>query len=141
MSTVLSELQYNDNHLWVRNEGEGIFSVGFSDFAQTQLGDIIFMELPEEGDALITGDECAVAESVKTTSDIFSPISGDVVEVNNELIDSPSLINSDPYYDGWIFKLKGRDESELEELMSSDEYEEILPANEEEVFEEIEEEE
>lgn len=130
MATILSELHYNENHLWLREDSPGIFLVGLSDFAQSELGDIHYMELPEEGDEVITGDDCGSTESDKSTIELFAPISGEIVEINTELADSPSLVNSDPYYDGWLYKIEASDESEIEELLDSEAYEELLPESE-----------
>lgn len=122
MSNVPTELKYAASHEWVRNEGNGIFTVGITEHAQELLGDMVFVELPEEGDTLSVGDDCAVAESVKAASDIYAPISGEVVEINEELEDSPETVNNDPYGDGWLFKIKAEDESELNNLLNAEAY-------------------
>jgi len=127
MTTVLTELYYNDNHLWIRKESQGAYVVGLSDYAQSQLGNILLVGLPEAGDTVITGDDCALTESEKTNTDLYAPISGEIIEVNYELIDSPSLINNDPYFDGWLYKIEASDESELEELLDNEQYQELLP--------------
>ena len=118
--SVPNDLLYRESHEWV-SAGE-IATVGVSDFAQQQLGDITFVELPEVGETFARNDEIAVIESVKAASDVYAPISGEVVEVNAALEDSPELINSDPFGEGWLFKIKISDESELSELLSSDKY-------------------
>lgn len=122
MSNQPQDLKYAETHEWVRDEGDGIISIGISDHAQELLGDLVFVELPEVGAALAVGDECAVIESVKAASDIYSPVSGEVTEVNEALADAPETINDDPYVDGWIFKLKVADAAELDNLMDAAAY-------------------
>lgn len=123
MSNIPSELKYATSHEWVRNEGDGIVTIGITEHAQELLGDMVFVELPEVGDSVSTGDDVAVAESVKAASDIYAPVTGEVVEVNEDLEDSPELVNSDAYGDGWMFKVKIEDESELESLLDAEGYE------------------
>ncbi|SET82506.1 glycine cleavage system protein GcvH [Thalassotalea agarivorans] len=123
MSNIPSELKYASSHEWVRNEGDGIVTVGITEHAQELLGDMVFVELPEVGDTVDTGDDVAVAESVKAASDIYAPVSGEIVEVNEELEDSPELVNSDAYGDGWMFKVKLSDEGELGNLLDAEGYE------------------
>ena len=108
MSNIPSELKYASSHEWVRNEGNGIVTVGITEHAQDLLGDMVFVELPDVGDEVSTGDDVAVAESVKAASDIYAPVSGEVVEVNENLEDSPELVNADAFGDGWLFKIKVR---------------------------------
>ena len=122
MSNQPQDLKYAETHEWVRDEGDGVVSVGISDHAQELLGDLVFVELPEVGAALTAGDECAVIESVKAASDVYSPLTGEVTEVNEALADAPETINDDPYVDGWIFKLQAADPAELENLMDADAY-------------------
>ena len=122
MSNIPSELKYATSHEWVRNEGNGIVTVGITEHAQDLLGDMVFVELPEVGDSVSTGDDVAVAESVKAASDIYAPVTGEVVEVNEDLEDSPELVNSDAFGDGWLFKLKIEDEGELESLLDAEGY-------------------
>jgi len=122
MSNIPSELKYATSHEWVRNEGDGIVTVGITEHAQGLLGDMVFVELPEVGDNVSTGDDVAVAESVKAASDIYAPISGEVVEVNEDLEDSPELLNSDAFGDGWLFKVKVDDAAELEALLDAEGY-------------------
>ncbi|RUO28048.1 glycine cleavage system protein H [Aliidiomarina sedimenti] len=122
MSNVPTELKYAASHEWVRNEGEGVYTVGISEHAQELLGDMVFVELPEEGDTFSVGDDCAVAESVKAASDIYAPISGQIVAVNEDLEDSPEMVNNDPYGDGWLFKIKADDENELNNLLDAEAY-------------------
>jgi len=122
MSNIPSELKYATSHEWVRNDGDGIVTVGITEHAQELLGDMVFVEVPEVGSTLATGDESGVVESVKAASDIYSPITGEVVEVNEDLEDSPELVNSDAFGDGWLFKVKIEDESELENLLDAEGY-------------------
>lgn len=122
MSNIPAELRYTNSHEWVRPEGDGVFTVGITEHAQELLGDMVFVELPEVGSAVSAGDDVAVAESVKAASDVYTPISGQVVAVNEELEDAPEQVNSDPYGDGWLFKVKADDPAEFEELMTAEEY-------------------
>mgnify|MGYP000694323802 CR=1 FL=1 len=122
MSNIPSELKYATSHEWVRNEGDGTVTVGITEHAQDLLGDMVFVELPDVGDEVSTGDDICVAESVKAASDIYAPVSGEVVEVNEELEDSPELVNSDAFGDGWLFKLKLEDAGELENLLDAEGY-------------------
>ncbi|BDX07184.1 glycine cleavage system protein GcvH [Planctobacterium marinum] len=123
MSNIPAELRYAATHEWVRPEGDGVFTVGITEHAQELLGDMVFVDLPDVGDQVSTGDDVAVAESVKAASDVYAPISGEVVGVNEELEDSPELVNSDAYGDGWLFKIKADDEGEVENLMDAEGYE------------------
>lgn len=122
MSNIPSELKYATSHEWVRNEGDGIVTVGITEHAQDLLGDMVFVELPEVEDEISTGDDVAVAESVKAASDIYAPVSGKVIEVNEDLEDSPELVNSDAFGDGWMFKVKLDDEGELDNLLDAEGY-------------------
>jgi len=130
MEKTPSELKYTQSHEWAKLEDDGTVIIGITDHAQSLLGDMVYVELPEIDVAVKTGDECGVVESVKAASDLFSPISGDIIEINEALNDDPSLMNTDPYGDGWILRLQPNDESELNELMSSDEYEELVESEE-----------
>ncbi len=112
---------YSKDHEWIRVDGD-VATIGITDFAQGQLGDVVFVEVPENGRTLAKGDEAAVVESVKAASDVFAPISGEVVEGNQALVDDPSLANSDPEGEGWFFTLRMSDRSELGELMDADQY-------------------
>jgi glycine cleavage system H protein len=123
MSNIPSDLKYASSHEWVRNEGDGIVTVGITEHAQGLLGDMVFVDLPDVGDEFSAGDDCAVAESVKAASDIYAPVAGEIVEVNEDLEDSPENVNNDPYGDGWMFKIKMEDASELEDLLDSEGYE------------------
>lgn len=122
MSNVPSELRYVASHEWVREEGEGIVSIGITDHAQDLLGDVVFVELPDIDAEVATGDDTGVVESVKAASDIYAPVSGTVVAINEELEDAPELVNSDPYGDGWFYKIKLSDPEELEALLDADAY-------------------
>ncbi len=121
----LSAYRFSKDHEWVKVEN-GVATVGITDHAQQELGDIVFVELPEVGAALSRGDTAGSVESVKAVSDVYCPVSGEVVEVNAELETSPELVNQSPYEKGWMFKVKLSDESELEELMDSQAYEKFL---------------
>ncbi|MCW8107113.1 glycine cleavage system protein GcvH [Alteromonas ponticola] len=123
MSNIPSELRYASTHEWVRPEGDGVFTVGISEHAQDLLGDMVFVELPDVGDQVNAGEDVAVAESVKAASDVYAPISGEIVEVNEALEDSPEQVNSDPYGDGWMFKIKADDPSEVDGLLDAEAYE------------------
>lgn len=118
------ELKYTEEHEWVLEE-EGIITVGISDFAQDSLGDIVFVELPEVGAHVEAGKAFGVVESVKAVSDIYSPVTGEVVEVNEELPDTPEILNTSPYEDGWMVKIKYSDPEELEELLDAEAYREF----------------
>ncbi len=122
MSNVPNELKYRDSHEWVRKEADGSFTVGITEHAQELLGDMVFVDLPEVGATFAAGDDCAVAESVKAASDIYAPLSGEIIAVNSELESSPELVNSEPYGDGWLFKIKASDESELDSMLDADGY-------------------
>jgi glycine cleavage system H protein len=126
MSDIPSDLRYAESHEWVSQEEEGVVKVGISDHAQEQLGDLVFVELPEEGETFGRGDACAVVESVKAASDIYSPVSGEVVVVNEALADTPEIVNNDPYGDGWLFSVKLDDAGELDGLMDAEAYKEHL---------------
>ncbi|GGD48107.1 glycine cleavage system protein GcvH [Lacimicrobium alkaliphilum] len=123
MSNIPSELRYAASHEWVRPEGDGTYTVGISEHAQELLGDMVFVEVPDVGDTVAAGDDVAVAESVKAASDVYAPIGGEVVAVNEELEDSPELVNSDPYGDGWLFRIKADDDGEFNELLDAEAYE------------------
>ena len=118
---VPAELKYTKEHEWIRVEGEEAY-VGITDYAQSQLGDIVFVEVETEGDNLEAGDTFGSIEAVKTVSDLYMPISGEVLEFNSELEDQPDLVNKDPYGKGWIIKVKVEDEAQLDGLLSADAY-------------------
>lgn len=122
-------LKFSDSHEWVQDNGDGTITVGISNLAQQLLGDVVFVELPEVGDETEMGDAFSLVESVKAASDIYAPVTGEIIEVNEDLEDSPELINESPYVDGWIAKIKLADASELDHLMTSEDY---LAANQKE---------
>ncbi|WP_343464058.1 glycine cleavage system protein GcvH [Pantoea sp.] len=122
MSNVPNELKYRDSHEWVRKEADGTYTVGITEHAQELLGDMVFVDLPEVGTHFAAGDDCAVAESVKAASDIYAPLSGEIVAVNDALADAPEQVNSEPYGSGWLFRIKASDESELEAMLDADAY-------------------
>lgn len=121
MSEIPTELRYLSSHEWVRVE-DGIATIGITDHAQDAMGDLVFVETPEVGTELAAGDEAGVVESVKAASDIYTPVSGEVIEVNGQLEDEPETVNSDPYGKGWMFKVKIADETELQNTLTADEY-------------------
>ena len=122
MAQIPAELKYIASHEWIRDEGNGIVTVGITDFAQEALGDVVFIELPEVGTEINKDDAIAVVESVKAASDIYAPVSGEVVEINEALIDAPEGANDEPYDGAWFFKVKLSEASELEALLSAEEY-------------------
>jgi len=121
MSKIPSDLKYAKSHEWVRVSGD-LATVCITDHAQHELTDIVFVELPESGRKIKAGDDCAVVESVKTASDIYSPVSGEVTEVNRAVVDDPALVNSDPYGDGWFYKIKLSNPAELSGLLNAEQY-------------------
>jgi len=118
----MAKVYYSEEHEWVRVEDDGNAVIGITDYAQQQLGDVVFVELPDEGKELAKGDEAAVVESVKAASEVYAAVSGTVTEVNEALADTPNLVNESPEGDGWFFKLTLSDESELEPLMDEAAY-------------------
>ncbi len=130
MSDVPAELYYAKSHEWVRKNDDGTLTVGISDHAQELLGDLVFVDVPDVGSCFDQAEDCAVVESVKAASDIYCPVAGEVIEVNEALADSPEIINSDPYVDGWIFNLKPTDLDELDELLSAEDYAAYIAAEE-----------
>ncbi|MAY38829.1 MULTISPECIES: glycine cleavage system protein GcvH [Spongiibacter] len=122
MSNTPSELKYASSHEWARLEEDGTVTVGITDHAQNSLGDVVFVELPEVGSEYGAGEEAAVVESVKAASDIYAPIAGEVIAVNDALEESPETVNEYPYSDGWFFRLQPSDVSELENLLSAEDY-------------------
>lgn len=128
MSNIPSDLKYTKTHEWIRDEGDGVITVGISDHAQELLGDLVFIELPEVGAELEEGGECAVVESVKAASDVYCPVAGEVVEVNEDLVDAPETINEDAYDKGWMFRLKVVDGASLDDLMDAEAYTEHAEA-------------
>ncbi|WP_417521520.1 glycine cleavage system protein GcvH [Marinobacter sp.] len=130
MSETPPDLKYIETHQWVRVDADGTATVGITDFAQEQLGDVVYIGVPNVGDTVTGGEEAGVAESVKSASDVFSPVTGEVVEINESLEDEPEKVNEDPYGDGWMFKVKLADKGELDGLMDADAYAEHVAATE-----------
>jgi glycine cleavage system H protein len=128
MSEVPSELRYTKSHEWIRSMDDGHLEVGITDHAQEMLGDMVFIELPEVGSTVSAGDDCAVVESVKAASDIYAPVGGEIVEVNGLLEDSPEMVNTGSYGDGWLFRMQPDDEDELQELLNAEAYLELIEA-------------
>lgn len=122
---VPSELKYTKDHEWVRIEGDTAI-VGVTDFAQGELGDVVFVEIETEGETLSRGETFGTIEAVKTVSDLFMPVGGEVTEVNEKLEDTPDVVNSDPYGDGWMVKIKISDASEADDLLSASDYEDLI---------------
>ncbi len=122
MSNTPSELKYASSHEWARLEEDGTVTIGITDHAQEALGDVVYVEAPEVGTTLAASDDAGVVESVKAASDIYAPVSGEVIAINDLLEDAPETVNSDPYHDGWFFKLQPSDVAELDALMSAEEY-------------------
>ena len=128
MSDNPANLSYSRSHEWIEDLGDGLVRVGITDHAQDLLGDMVYIELPEAGTALVQVDACAVVESVKAASDVYAPLSGEVTEVNESVSDSPEVVNSDPFGDGWLFVLRVTDTSESSELLDADAYAELVAA-------------
>lgn len=126
MSKILKNLKYTAEHEWIRDDGNNVFCVGITDYAQAQLGDLVFVELPDIGTILNRGEESAVVESVKSASDVYSPLSGEVIDSNIALEDSPELINQSPYGDGWMFKLRVSDPDDEGEILDSAAYADLV---------------
>ena len=130
MNETPSDLKFLDSHEWVKVDDNTVI-VGISDHAQNELGDVVFVELPAIGDEFVSGDEAAVVESVKAASEVYTPLSGEVIEVNEALDDNPELVNTSPYEDGWFFKLRVGDENlgSINSLMTAEEYSSMLDGN------------
>jgi len=126
VSDFPTELKYAESHEWVRVEDDGTVVVGITDHAQDALGDIVYIELPEVGTNADAGAEIAVVESVKAASDIYSPISGEIVEINSSLDDQPETVNQSPYGDGWLFRIQISDSEDLQDLMDADGYQSMV---------------
>lgn len=124
MSNIPNKLQYTTSHEWVKAEDEYL-TIGITDHAQTMLGDLVYVELPELETSLESGQECAVVESVKAAADIYCPISGEVVEINEAVIENPQLVNEDPYGKGWLLKVRPHDKA-MTGLLSADEYTKVV---------------
>lgn len=121
----MAERKYTEDHEWVEVDGDAVV-IGISEYAQEQLGDVVFVELPEVGKVIDRGDEVAVVESVKAAAEVYSPVGGEVLDVNEDLNGDPSLVNTDPFGDGWFAKLKLSDPDELDELMDEDTYKKFV---------------
>ena len=128
MSEIPNEMKYAATHEWARLEEDGTVTVGISDHAQQALGDVVFVEMTELGLTSAEGEEAGVVESVKAASDIYSPIRGEVIEVNPKLDDAPETVNEDPYGEGWFFKLQPQDLADLDELLDAEAYAEVCDA-------------
>ena len=126
MSNIPADLKYLDSHEWARLDSDGTVTIGISDHAQGALGDLVFVEVPEVGKSLTKGGAAAVVESVKAASDVYSPVSGEVVAANDALGSSPELVNSDPYGAGWLFKIKPSNTAELAQLLDAKAYEKVV---------------
>jgi glycine cleavage system H protein len=131
MKNIPEDLKYTKSHEWIRDESDGTWVVGITDHAQEALGDLVFVETPDAGREVGADEACCVVESVKAASDVYSPAAGEVVEVNTALEDEPELVNSDPYGEGWLFRLKPSARGEIDTLLTSADYEEFLSAEEE----------
>lgn len=126
MSNNPADLRYVKSHEWVKSEGDGTVTVGITDFAQGSLGDLVFVETPAVGRKLAKGEACAVVESVKAASDVYAPIAGEVIAANDKLGGNPEILNSDPYQEGWLWKMKPANPAELGELLDAAGYESFL---------------
>jgi glycine cleavage system H protein len=131
MSDIPSDLKYTSTHEWVEDEGDGTVRVGITDHAQGLLGDMVYVELPEVGRSVDAGEECAVVESVKAASDVYSPVSGEIVEINELIADSPDVVNKDAYGDGWLFRVQLAEDADLGDLLDANGYAEAIAAEEE----------
>ena len=119
---VPEELRYTASHEWVKDEGNGIVSIGITHHAQSLLGDLVYVEMPDIDSTFKAGEESCVVESVKAAADVYSPVSGSVLEINPALVDEPGLVNLDPYGDGWLFKMRVQDSTELKKLLTAEKY-------------------
>lgn len=130
MSDIPNDLKFTKSHEWARLEDDGTITVGITDHAQELLGDLVFVDLPEVEQNVAEGDECAVVESVKAASDVYSPLTGTIIAVNEALSDEPELVNNSPYDDGWLFKLKPENANMLDEMLDADSYSVFLAEEE-----------
>jgi glycine cleavage system H protein len=126
MSNIPKDLRYNKSHEWVKGESDGTVLIGITDHAQAALGDVVFVETPEPGRKVSAGEACAVVESVKAASDIYSPIAGEVVEGNKALADDPAIVNQDPYGNGWFMRVKPANAADVNALLDAAGYEQVL---------------
>lgn len=131
MSDIPADLKYTSTHEWIEDEGDGTIKVGITDHAQGLLGDMVYIELPEIGRSVGAGEECAVVESVKAASDVYSPVAGEIVEVNELLGDAPDLVNKDAFGDGWLFRVQLAENADLDDLLDAEGYAEAIAAEEE----------
>ncbi|MGQ7248449.1 glycine cleavage system protein GcvH [Halomonas sp. V046] len=129
MSSIPANLRYAASHEWILDNGDGTVTIGITDHAQEALGDVVFVDLPEIGTQLAKGDEFGVIESVKAASDLYAPIDGEIVEVNEALEDAPETVNESPYEDGWIMKVRLDDKNVLDELLDADAYQAVADAD------------
>ena len=123
---IPADLKYTREHEWVRDNGDGTVTVGITEFAQSELGDIVFVELEPEGFEFDKDDVFGTVEAVKTVSELFAPLAGEITETNEDLEDDPELVNSSPYKDGWMVKIKVADSAELDSMLSADEYQDVI---------------
>ena len=123
-------LKFAESHEWVKDNGDGTVTIGISEHAQEMLGDVVFVDLPEEGDEVEAGESFSLVESVKAASDLYAPASGEIIAINEDLNDSPDLINNDPYGGGWVMQMRLVDEGEWDDLLAADDYEELIAAEE-----------
>ena len=130
MSNIPANLLYTKTHEWIQKNADGTITVGITDHAQDQLGDMVFIEVPEVDSEFTAGEEISVVESVKAASDVYTPVAGQVVAINEQLADAPELVNTSPYDEGWIFKLRISDEGELDTLLDAEQYQEQIDAEE-----------
>lgn len=130
MSSIPANLRYADSHEWVLDNGDGTVTIGISDHAQQALGDVVFVELPEVGRTLAVGDEVGVIESVKAASDLYAPVAGEILAINEALEDAPETVNESPYEEGWLMKVRLDDASALDDLLDADAYQAVIAAEE-----------
>ena len=128
MSNLPTELKYTKSHEWIKSNDDGTVTIGITDNAQELLGDLVFVELPEEGSVLAAGDQCAVVESVKAASDVYAPITGEIIAVNESLEDEPEQVNTDPFGTGWLFRMKPEQPEQIAGLLDADGYSDTLDA-------------
>ena len=129
MSNIPEDLVYSEQHLWLERQSDNSYRAGITDFAQEELGDIVFVELPELERSFAQDDECALVESVKSASDLYCPLAGEIVEINPEVEENPEKINTDPYGDGWIFRLMPNDDADMDALMDAEAYGAMIEEN------------
>ena len=129
MSNIPEELRYTKTHEWMRAEDDGTVTIGITDHAQDLLGDLVFVELPEVGRSLAAGEEMAVVESVKAASDVYCPLSGQVVAINDGVVDAPETLNGDPYGGGWLVRLRPADAADLDDALAAEDYAAVAEAD------------